>query len=56
MDENGTNSGSPASPIWLIYAMSTVAARAHRDVHSRRYGVFFARIAAPCRSFVAGIA
>jgi hypothetical protein len=38
MDKNGTNSGSPASPIWLICAMSTVAARAQRGVHSQRYG------------------
>ena len=42
--QNGTNSGSPASLIWLICAMSTVAARTQRDVHGRRPGAFRGRL------------
>ena len=30
MDKNGTNSSSPASPIWLICVVPTVAAQAQR--------------------------
>jgi hypothetical protein len=44
MDKNGTNSGSPASPIWLICAMSMVAVRAQRGVHGRRPGAFRGRL------------